>query len=200
MTTRFTSALVADGETLTLTAPYTVSGGSGALVGSIFGVAKADVASGVDGQFQVEGVFYLDKTTSQAWTQGQKIFWNDSTKKCTSDATAGQLIGVATVAAGSSDTFGYLRLNESVPSMLEGAEGAVADLIDSSGGGTADGTIGAVTNPTLSDWNGSSVYPSAAQATAIGAAFTALKDAVKELSTKQNALLAALRLNGIIAP
>jgi hypothetical protein len=83
-----------------------------------------------------------------------------------------------------------------------------AALTDNSGGATADGTIGAVTapaaitdssggvdpgnntiavvtNPDLSAWNGST-DPSAAQATAIGGAFTSAKAAIAQLAAKQN--------------
>lgn len=196
MTTRFTAAFIADGTVLTLTAPGAVSGGSGALIGSIFGVAERDLASGEVGGFMVEGVFYLAKTTGTAWTAGDKLYWNDSTKKLTKTATSGQLVGVATADAASGDTFGYIRLNEAVPGLLTGSQGTLADLTDSSGGATADGTIGLVTIPTIS-WNGST-DPTAQNATDINAALTALKDAVKELSTKQNALLALLRLAGIL--
>ena len=64
------------GETLTLTAPYAVSSGGGALVGSIFGVAVTDVASGEDGEFQVAGVFDLVRETgaSTGWSQGALIY------------------------------------------------------------------------------------------------------------------------------
>ncbi len=76
----------------------------------------------------------------------------------------------------------------------------IADLTDNGGGAAADGTIAVVTNPTLDDWDGATVFPSAAQATAINAAITALKAAVKELSTKTNAILASLRLGGALEP
>jgi predicted RecA/RadA family phage recombinase len=122
------------------------------------------------------------------------------------------------------------------------SQAAPTTLTDNTGGsGTHDDTLAAVTAPTLTDWNGSSVYPSAAQGTAITGAINALKqnqsdaaqkiieiitlegvaqnnlkeltttqgqnrtaivaltDAVKELSTKQNAILAKLRIFGIIA-
>lgn len=78
--------------------------------------------------------------------------------------------------------------------------GVVAALTDNSGGASADGTIGAVTTFTPSvAWNGSSVYPIAADATAIAAAITALMAAVKELSTKQNAVIASLKTAGVMA-
>lgn len=67
--------------------------------------------------------------------------------------------------------------------------------ITDSTGGTADSsepfTLAAVTNPDLSAWNGS-VYPTAAQATAIGAAFTAITNALATLAQEVN------RINGVV--
>lgn len=211
------------GETLPLTVDRNVSSGGGFLAGSLFGVATADVASGDEGEFNTCGVYTLAKTTSQAWTVGQKIYWDDTNHRCDSDGMVGQLIGVATVAADSADTTGIVRLNGSAPSAAEGPQSAVADLTDNSGGATADGTIGVVTAPTaLTDSTGGTADGtlSAVGATNGGdvsgtinnnfkelttaqgqnrTAIVALTDAVKELSTKQNALLAKLRTAGIIA-
>jgi predicted RecA/RadA family phage recombinase len=122
------------------------------------------------------------------------------------------------------------------------AQAAPVTLTDSTGdSATHNDTLEVVTTPTLSDWNGSSVFPSAAQATAISAAIGALRqnesdlaqksielvtlagvaqnnlkelttsqaanrlaiialtDAVKELSAKQNAVIAKLVLAQILA-
>src|SRR5581483_8040748 len=89
------------GETLTLTAPYAVSSGGGVLVGSIFGVAATDVASGEEGEFQVAGIFDLDREAgaSTGWPQGALIYWNNTTKVITKTATSNKLIGVAVRAA-----------------------------------------------------------------------------------------------------
>jgi predicted RecA/RadA family phage recombinase len=183
---------------LELVAPYTVSGGSGAKVGtSLFGVAMMDIASAATGPFAMEGLFKLAKTTSQAWTAGDRLYWDDSGKKLTTDATAGLFVGVCTVAAGSSDATGYCRLNEGAPGLNSGSQGTLADLTDNSGGASADGTIGVITLPTLAGWNGST-DPTAAEATQIITACTESRDAVKELATKLNALLAKLRLAGIL--
>jgi predicted RecA/RadA family phage recombinase len=191
---------VQPGKTLTLVAPYDCTPGHGALVGSIFGVSLGTVLSTVSGEFSVAGVWTLAKTSAQAWTVGQKIYWDNSNHRCDSDSTVGQLIGVATAVAANPSSTGNVRLNGSVPSALEGPQAAEADLTDNSGGAAADGTIAAVTTftPSLA-WNGTDVHPSAADATAIAAAITALMAAVKELSTKQNAVLAKLRIAGIIA-
>lgn len=101
------------GKTLTLTAPYAVSSGGGALVGSIFGVAAGDVANGAEGEFQVEGVFDLDRTTgaSTAWSVGDLIYWDNTAKKTTKTLTGNKLIGVAVKAAADGDATGRVRLN-----------------------------------------------------------------------------------------
>ena len=101
------------GETLTLTAPYAVSSGGGALVGSIFGVAATDVASGEDGEFQVAGVFDLVRETgaSTGWSQGALIYWDNANKRVTKTSTSNKLIGVAVRAAADGDTTGRVRLN-----------------------------------------------------------------------------------------
>ena len=50
---------IQDGETVTMTAPYTVTSGEGVIVGSIFGVAQTDAASGAAVSLVTEGVFDL---------------------------------------------------------------------------------------------------------------------------------------------
>lgn len=82
------------GETLTLTAPYAVTSGGGALVGRLFGVAADTVASGAIGEFVMRGVFDLAKDTS-TFADGDKVYWDDTAKKCTSVATAHNIIGQA---------------------------------------------------------------------------------------------------------
>lgn len=100
------------GDILTLTAPYAVSSGQGALVGSIFGVAAGDVSSGAEGEFKTTGVFDLAKVGSQAWTVGARIYWDDTNKYCTTTASTNKLIGVAVAAVGSGagETTGRVRL------------------------------------------------------------------------------------------
>jgi predicted RecA/RadA family phage recombinase len=106
---------VQPGTTLTLTAPYAVTSGDGLLVGSIFGVAAGDAASGATVEAALTGVFDLTKIGSQAWTVGAKVYWDDTNKRCTTVATDNTLIGVAVeaVAGGAGDTIGRVRLNGS---------------------------------------------------------------------------------------
>jgi predicted RecA/RadA family phage recombinase len=239
------------GETLPLIAPYDVSAGGGALVGSIFGIASENVLEDAPGEFETCGVFEHAKTSAQAWTQGQKIYWDNTNKRFDSDGTLGPLVGVAALPAANPTATGTVRLNGSAPSSSEGPQPAIVSLTDNGGGAAADGTIGVVTAPTaiaatLVDSTGlSGTHDDTLAATTVPAdiaggespteaehnsllavvrvmaqnasdtgqkvieivtaqaedrtALVALTDAVKELSTKQNAVLTALRAAGVIA-
>lgn len=231
---------VQPGKTLTLTAPSGgVVTGLGYLIGAIFVVAMRTVAETLGFEGATEGVWTLPKTSAQAWTEGLRIYWDDTNHRCDSDGTKGPLIGIAAAVAANPSSTGDVRLNGISPGLLEGPEGAVADLVDNSGGAAADGTIAVVTAPTALTDNGAGTAdgtvqamsdiataggatPTAAQVdTAVNAALLAIRnnfkevtttqtanrtaivaltDAVKELAAKQNALLAQLRLNGVILP
>ena len=104
---------VQPGNTITLTAPYAVTSGDGLLVGSIFGVAAGDAANAETVEVALVGIFDLKKVASQAWSAGDKVYWDDTNKRCTTVATDNTLIGVAVeaVASGAGDTIGRVRLN-----------------------------------------------------------------------------------------
>jgi predicted RecA/RadA family phage recombinase len=108
---RFTEALYGTGETVTLPAPYAVDGGAGALIGDLFGVAKAKLASGEEGAFQISGECNLPKVSAQAWVQLDKIYWDNTNKVCSNVSTVGRFIGVATAAAANPSSLGQVRLN-----------------------------------------------------------------------------------------
>lgn len=231
---------VQPGSAITLAAPYDRLSGQGAQVGSVFGVADADVLSTVNGTFHTEGVWDLAKTSAQAWTQGQKIYWDNSNKRCDSDGTLGMLIGVATEAAANPSSTGKVRLNGSSPATSEGPQAAIVSLTDN-GGGTADDTVALQAEPvTLTDSTGFSgthddtlaattvpvditggEAPTEAEHNALlavvrvmgqNASDTAQKvielvtlagvaqDNLKELTTKVQSILVALRAYGVIAP
>lgn len=133
---------VQPGDVLTLTAPYDCDSGEGAQVGSIFGVAASDVLSGAEGEFKTEGVFELAKVSAQAWSQGDKIYWNDSTKLATTASADGMLIGYATEAAANPTSTGMVKLLGGASSTSEGPQPAIVALTDSTGAsGTHDDTL-----------------------------------------------------------
>jgi predicted RecA/RadA family phage recombinase len=100
------------GSVIDLVAPYAVSSGQGAQVGSMFGVAVVDCASGATASFAIPGVFDLAKAVG-AVTQGQAMYWDNTAKAVTSVSTSNLKIGVATQAALSGDATCRVRLNAS---------------------------------------------------------------------------------------
>jgi predicted RecA/RadA family phage recombinase len=102
---------VQQGDTITLTAPYARTSGQGMLVGSIFGVASTDAASGATVEAAVAGVFDLTKVSAQAWVAGNLIYWDDTAKNCTTAVSTNKLIGVAVAADANPSSTGRVRLN-----------------------------------------------------------------------------------------
>lgn len=94
-------------------APYAAASGAGMLVDSTFGVAACDIASGGAGEIETEGTHELVKVTGTAWTEGMKIYWDDSAKKAThtSNTGANKQIGTAEGAAASAAAIGWVRLS-----------------------------------------------------------------------------------------
>lgn len=189
---------VQPGETLSLIAPYDRLSGEGALIGSLFGVAVNDVLSGAEGEFKHNGVYLLGKTSAQAWTEGQKLYWDDSNKRVDSDGTVGPLIGVAARAAANPSATGYVKLNDAVPSTAEGPQGAVVALTDSTGlSGTHDDTLAATTVP--ADLTGGE-SPTEAEHNAALAVMRVMAQNESDLAQKVNELRAAMVSAGLIAP
>ena len=104
---------IQDGDVVSVAAPYDVTSGAGALVGSLFGVAVDDATTANQVQLKTSGVFTLPKATGQAWTVGAKLYWDDTNKNCTTTASGNTLVGVALAAAASGGTAGTVRLNQS---------------------------------------------------------------------------------------
>lgn len=92
-------------------APYAATSGKGMLVGSQFGVATADIALNGAGELLTEGVFMLVKLAGEAWTEGVKLYWDDTNKRLTTTASTHKWVATAEGAAGSADTTGRCRLN-----------------------------------------------------------------------------------------
>jgi predicted RecA/RadA family phage recombinase len=205
-----------EGQTLTITAGGAVASGAVVVIGALVGIAAAAAASGEPLPVKVTGVFEVTKTDEQAWTLGQRVYWDAAEAEFTTVATGHLFAGVAAEAVANTEGLvtGKLRLNGTAPDAgssfaQAGNVLATAIAIVDSTTGTPDvtdpATLAAVTNPDLSAWNGST-DPSAAQATAIGAAFTAVKNAIASLAavvtqnTDDNAaILDALKAANIMA-
>jgi predicted RecA/RadA family phage recombinase len=174
-------AYIQPGSTLSLTAPRDVTPGVGVLVGALFAVALGTYAEDAVGEFSTEGVHEIAKTSAQAWTEGAAIYWDNTEFKATTDSAAGRLIGVATEAAANPSSTGRVKLLGNASATAEGPQAAIASL-------TFGTNITAATaNDALTD--SSATNPTEAQ----------FNELAKELGTKVNAILTALRSAGIIA-
>lgn len=142
-----TQSFVKPGKTLALVAPYArASSGLGMLVGSIFAVTTSALADGEEGQGEVEGVHTLLKTSAQAWTVGQKIHWNISTKLLDSDGTTGPMVGVATAIAANPTSTGTIKLT-GPQVMVEGQQATIAAVATAD----SDATYGAAESTLLNE-------------------------------------------------
>jgi predicted RecA/RadA family phage recombinase len=120
---------VQEGCFVTVAAPTGgTTSGNAYLITGIFGVASTTQLVGVDVELATEGVWTLTKVGSQAWSVGDRIYWDDANSRCSSDAGAGIYIGVCTaaVASGAGDTTGNVRLNGLTPALNNGVVNVTA--------------------------------------------------------------------------
>lgn len=102
---------IQSGRTLLVSTPADTKSGDLVVVGSLFGIAYCDAASGADVEIGTEGVFELPKTAEQAWTVGAKIYWDGANKCATTTASGNTLIGHAVMGAANPSAFGQVRLS-----------------------------------------------------------------------------------------
>lgn len=171
------------GDVLECTAPVGgVTTGVPVLIGSLLVIPATTVAATYKFSGQIVGVFTLAKTSAQAWTEGQKIYWDDGNSRCDSTPTVGMLIGVAAAAAANPSSTGQVRLNGVAPDVSEGPQAAISDFTDSTGGTPSTTAIADLAN--------GSTYATD---------HPALENNLASISAKINAILAALRAAGIIS-
>jgi predicted RecA/RadA family phage recombinase len=101
------------GDHIDVVLPYARNSGDGALIGSMFGVCANGGANAADDVLVVRGVFTLTKRSLEAWTVGDLVYWDNTSKYLTSTASGNTLIGVAVVAAANPSSTGVVRLNGS---------------------------------------------------------------------------------------
>ncbi len=110
--------LVQPGRTITVTAPATVDSGDGVLIGSLFGVAAGDAATGESLDLVTEGVFALAKNSASVFTVGAFVYFNATDGNAHSNAdedsnSGGTVrIGVAVAVAGAGATTVRVRLTQ----------------------------------------------------------------------------------------
>lgn len=102
---------VQQGAAITVVMPYAANAGAGVQVGAaLFGVAAETYGSGDTGVIATEGVFDIAKVGAQAWTAGDRVYWDNTAKNLTKTATSNLQVGVAIQDAGASDATGRVKL------------------------------------------------------------------------------------------
>lgn len=184
---------------------YTVVGsdvvsGQPVVVGELIGFASKAAVVGADVALNMKGVFSVTKVGSQAWSKGDKIFWDKTnsrfTKTASSDADLFAGYAFEDAGSGAGVTTGYLLMAPGA-----GQKATVVAAVAGTLTGTVDGTIADIAATAGSCAGGSS--PSAtnvdsAIATAVASIVTGTNLQLKELQTTLNAALAALKAAGLM--
>ena len=102
------------GNNVTLPAPYALTSGQMAQVGSIIGVAQGAAAISADVVLVRQGVFTLTKTAAQAWPLGQTLYWDNAARSVTNVPSTYKMIGAAFAAALAADTVGQVLLDGAI--------------------------------------------------------------------------------------
>lgn len=85
------------------------------LIGAILVMANVTAAEGELFAGVPRGLFdECAKATGSAWTEGQKVYWDDTNKRFTATATGNTLVGFAAAAAAAGDTTGSVILTGQV--------------------------------------------------------------------------------------
>lgn len=106
------NGFVQDGELLDYTPSSAVAAGEVVLVTDRCFVAPRAIAANEKGSLQTRGVFTIQKTTGEAWTLGQKLYWVAGTSKASTTAGSNKVLGYAAAAYASGATEGNVLLGQ----------------------------------------------------------------------------------------
>lgn len=88
-----------------------IASGSGVLIGTLVGVALADIPVAATGSTMVCGVHTVTKLGTDVMAQGVKVYWDNTNKRLTTTASGNTEAGRVAVAAGSGETTVQVLLN-----------------------------------------------------------------------------------------
>jgi predicted RecA/RadA family phage recombinase len=142
----------------------------------------------------LEGVYEVTKDTPLVISVGDALYYNASEANLTKTAAGNTFCGFAHEAAGSSATTVKVRLWAG--DSTEQGQAAVVAALAGTLTGTVDGTLADVAAIALSTSN---TYTDAAVNSAVNTAITSTNLQLKELQTKLNAILTALKDAEIMA-
>lgn len=107
---------VKDGDVITLTPGAAVASGVGYLFGAgLFGIATNDVAISTPGEFLVDGIVTIGKTSALAISVGDRLFWDATNKVVNKTSTAQQVVGVAVADAANPSSTVTMKIGQYLP-------------------------------------------------------------------------------------
>lgn len=108
---------VQKGEVITMTPTAgNVAAGQGLLVGTLFGVATANVAQNTPGEFITEGVVDIAKTSALEITAGSRVFWVPGSSVVNTTSAGQVCVGVAIATAPNPSPTVRIKLGAVTPS------------------------------------------------------------------------------------
>ena len=84
-----------EGDTLDVVSSSNVTSGQLAIIGALVGVATTTALAGISFALKTTGVFELPKLSTEAWTVGQKVYWDGTNLWATIVAGSNTQIGIA---------------------------------------------------------------------------------------------------------
>lgn len=133
-----------EGETIDYTPGSAVLPGAVIVLGGLVCVAFDAIAANVKGALSITGLKKVPKTTA-AWAVGVAVHWNatgdpdggDAGTGAANQLGVGVFMGIASIAAGSGDDYGYVLLNQRGAVGIVGASQSVTPTV----GGATTGLI-----------------------------------------------------------
>lgn len=90
-----------------------INSGDLVIIGALIGFAQTDIASGATGAVLLKGVFTVAKA-NMAFTQGAKLYWDNTAKNATTTTTSNTLFAVAHTAALAGDLTAEIQLTNAI--------------------------------------------------------------------------------------
>lgn len=101
-----------DDRFIDYTAGADISAGDVVVLGKfLVGIAVDDIANGASGVIDTMGIWKIDAVNNVAFTLGDVLYWNASTKKVTNVEAGLPIIGVAVAAKAETATYCYVAIN-----------------------------------------------------------------------------------------
>ncbi|MDR2763124.1 MAG: DUF2190 family protein [Planctomycetaceae bacterium] len=98
-----------EGNAVEFLADTEIAAGTVVVQGSLVGITKVDIPAGSLGVLHLVGVYDVEKS-NVAIPIGSKVYWDNTAKKATLNATGNSQLGIAIIAATTDDPIVRIKL------------------------------------------------------------------------------------------